>query len=110
MGKKIGFGKQRQDLESDIDKKEPDNEKKVDPIVYELLDDFCSKYLPALDIDGSTHQFTTAEIINAIKSFSQDSKLSQKHITDALLLKQYKFSVIKEGSRLIFKWIVREKL
>jgi len=77
---------------------------------FELLDSFCRKYIPADDIKHATNQFTTEEITSAISTFTSDRYISSVHIKNVMLEKGYKYTVEIESLRLVFKWIVKEKL
>jgi hypothetical protein len=104
MGKKIGFSTNEESPNASNEKKKPD------PLSYSLLDEFCSKYMPALTAEQSTNQFTTAEITKAISSFSGDRNLRNDHIKDELISKGYKYCVEIEGYKLVFKWMLKEVL
>ena len=107
--KKIGFGRQEKD---DIpEKTEPTEEDgRIDLMANQLLDEFCRKYAIAQDLTNSTHQFTTAEILSAIKSFIPSTKISVKIITLNLINRGYKYTVICDNVNLQYKWLLVEKL
>lgn len=109
MGKKIGFAANI-NVVKEAEEKEKKPKREPDPLSYELLDSFCRKYIPAEKIEHATNQFTTEEITSAISKFNGDNYISNNHIKNIMLQKGYKYIVEIECFKLVFKWIVIERL
>jgi hypothetical protein len=110
MGKKIGFSALKGEPDGEANEKEKKAKREPDPLSFELLNSFCCKYMPAEDIGHSTNQFSSEQITMAIASFSGDRNITNNHIKDVLLSKGYNYTVEIENFRLVFKWIVKERL
>ncbi len=110
MGKKIGFAARNDEPADEVGEKDKRPRKEPDPLSFELLDSFCRKYIPAEDIEHATNQFTTEEITRAISIFTSDKYISSGHVKNAMLQRGYKYTVEIESFRLVFKWIVKERL
>lgn len=80
----------------------------VSPDVFELLDAFTENLKPA-NLGASTKQYTTKEIIAAIKEFNDDLKIRDSVVVDYLKSHGFHYEVLPDQYSLKFQWLFAEK-
>lgn len=88
----------------------PDKERMPEPSpeVFELLDTFIANLKPA-DIGNFTKNYTTAEIIVAIREFNADLKISDSMVAHYLKQHGFHYEVLPDQYSLKFQWLFAEK-
>ena len=77
--------------------------------VFELLDAFLSRYTPTDDISQSTKQYTTKEIILALKEFNSDMVIKETDVVGYLKKRGFNYQVLPDNFALKFHWLFVER-
>lgn len=77
--------------------------------VYDLLEAFSARYTPTDDISEATRNYTTKEIVAALKEFNTDLHIKENDVVEYLKMRGFHYQVLPGNFALKFHWLFVEK-